>query len=151
LPDGTLPHFMKEFSCVKEFQFVQEAIDHLTVRLVPGEGWDTAMRDYMEKDEGGLRCGAGAGAGGVRQVPHGHIESAGRVTGQGAMRICVMHVLSSFQIGGAEMVGALHAGAPLQLKLLLCCELAGYRRNAYMSWLRAAFNRIVRVRVCDVF
>jgi len=50
LPDGTLPHFMKEFSCVKEFQFVQGAIDHLTVRLVPGEGWDTAMRDYMEKE-----------------------------------------------------------------------------------------------------
>ena len=45
-----MPHFMKEFSCVREFQFVQESVDHLTLRLVPGEGWSKEACDYMEKE-----------------------------------------------------------------------------------------------------
>lgn len=44
-----IPHFMKEFSCIREFQFVQESVDHLRVRLVPGAGWDERQRAYMEE------------------------------------------------------------------------------------------------------
>jgi len=55
-PEGTIcsgvmmPHFMKEFSCVKQFQFVQDEVDHLTLRMVPGEGWNPEARRYMEQE-----------------------------------------------------------------------------------------------------
>ncbi len=55
-PEGTvcsgimMPHFMKEFSCIREFQFVQEAVDHLTVRVVPGEDWNKPAQNYMEEE-----------------------------------------------------------------------------------------------------
>jgi phenylacetate-CoA ligase len=45
-----MPHFMKEFSSVKEFQFLQQSVDHLTLRLVPGDGWSPERRDYMEQE-----------------------------------------------------------------------------------------------------
>jgi len=45
-----MPHFMKEFSCVREFQFVQKAVDELTLRLVPGQGWGPEAKGYMEKE-----------------------------------------------------------------------------------------------------
>jgi len=45
-----MPHFMKEFTCVKEFQFVQERIDHLKLRLVPAAGWSDEVRAFMERE-----------------------------------------------------------------------------------------------------
>jgi phenylacetate-CoA ligase len=43
-----MPHFMKEFHHVKGFQFVQEAVDRLRVRLVVGEGFDRDGLGFME-------------------------------------------------------------------------------------------------------
>ncbi len=45
-----MPHLMKEFTCVREFQFVQESVGHLTVRIVPGEGWGEGVVDQMERE-----------------------------------------------------------------------------------------------------
>ena len=45
-----MPHFMKEFSSVKKFQFVQDAPDHLKLRLVTGDGWNPRMRSYLEQE-----------------------------------------------------------------------------------------------------
>jgi len=45
-----MPHFMKEFTCVKEFQFVQEKVDHLRLRLVPAPGWSDGVRELMERE-----------------------------------------------------------------------------------------------------
>jgi len=45
-----MPHFMKEFSCVKEFQFVQDRVDHLKIRLVPTSEWNENMKAYMERE-----------------------------------------------------------------------------------------------------
>jgi len=45
-----MPHFMKEFTCIKEFQFIQDRIDHLKVRLVPTSEWNADVRSYMEKE-----------------------------------------------------------------------------------------------------
>ena len=45
-----MPHFMKEFTCIREFQFVQEDTEHLKLRLVPGPGWDGERREYLESE-----------------------------------------------------------------------------------------------------
>ncbi len=44
-----MPHFMKEFSCIREFQFVQPSVEELILRVVPNEGWDADARSYLEQ------------------------------------------------------------------------------------------------------
>ena len=41
------PHFMKEFESVREFQFVQEAVDALTIRIVPAPDFNERTKDYL--------------------------------------------------------------------------------------------------------
>jgi phenylacetate-CoA ligase len=41
---------MKEFSSVRKFQFVQDAPDHLKLRLVIGDGWNPRKRSYLERE-----------------------------------------------------------------------------------------------------
>ena len=44
-----MPHFMKEFESVREFQFVQNAVDELILRMVPGKGFDASVKTYLEE------------------------------------------------------------------------------------------------------
>lgn len=44
-----IPHFMKEFESVREFQFVQESLDALTLRIVPGAGYRPSTRAFLEQ------------------------------------------------------------------------------------------------------
>ena len=45
-----MPHFMKEFETVREFQFVQDSVDELTLRLVPGAGFNESAKAFLEKE-----------------------------------------------------------------------------------------------------
>jgi len=45
-----MPHFMKEFETVREFQFVQNSVDELTLRLVPNKGFDESVKAFLEKE-----------------------------------------------------------------------------------------------------
>ncbi len=42
-----LPHFMKEFASVKQFQVVQNSVDSLILRVVPGPGFDEKEKAYL--------------------------------------------------------------------------------------------------------
>lgn len=44
------PHFMKEFESVKEFQFVQERVDFLTIRLVPGQSYNRKTKEFLVRE-----------------------------------------------------------------------------------------------------
>jgi phenylacetate-CoA ligase len=44
-----MPHFMKEFAHIRGFQFVQEELGRLRVRLVPEKGFDKGILGFMEE------------------------------------------------------------------------------------------------------
>ncbi len=54
-PEGNIcagimfPHFMKEFADIKGFQFVQESLDHLRLRIVPDKDFDRGVLGFMEE------------------------------------------------------------------------------------------------------
>ncbi len=54
-PEGNIcagimfPHFMKEFAHIKGFQFIQETLDHLRLRIVPDKDFDKSILSFMEE------------------------------------------------------------------------------------------------------
>jgi phenylacetate-CoA ligase len=54
-PDGRLipgeffPHLMKDYAAVRRFQVVQEAIDHVRIRMVTDATWNQQTREQIER------------------------------------------------------------------------------------------------------
>jgi phenylacetate-CoA ligase len=54
-PEGSIcagimiPHFMKEFRHIRGFQFVQEALDHVRLRIAPEPEFDKSILGFMEE------------------------------------------------------------------------------------------------------
>jgi len=54
-PEGSIcagimmPHFMKEFAHIRGFQFVQEKLGRMRVRMVPEKGFDKGILPFMEE------------------------------------------------------------------------------------------------------
>ena len=44
-----MPHFMKEFAHIRGFQFVQEEIGRLRLRIAPDKGFDKSILGFMEE------------------------------------------------------------------------------------------------------
>lgn len=44
-----MPHMMKEFGDLRGFQFVQESLDRLHIRMIPGPAFDKSILPFMEE------------------------------------------------------------------------------------------------------
>ncbi len=50
LPGEFFPHMLKDVCGVRRFQVVQEAIDHFTLKLVPGPGFGSSQEAYVRRE-----------------------------------------------------------------------------------------------------